>query len=97
VVSATQTFDRAALAAISALAGGRSLGSHLATLEYADMKPNASVVVALQESCARTSEALTRYRQVVGQDLPTLNAALAAAGLQAVPAPSPAVGGGCTR
>lgn len=97
LVPAIETFDRAALGAITTLAGGRSLSQHLATLEYADMKPNASVVATLTESCGHVAEALARYRQVVGQDLTTLNAALAAASAPALTVPPAPVGAGCTR
>jgi photosystem II stability/assembly factor-like uncharacterized protein len=97
-VAAVQTFDRAALGAIAALAGGRSLGQHLAVLEYTDMKPNASVIATLTESCGHLTDALGRYRQVVGQDLATLNAAVTAAGLPALTVSSSSpVGPGCTR
>ncbi len=96
-LAAIDAFDRAALAAITTLAGGRSLGGHLATLEFADMAPNASVTAAVSESCAHVAEALTRYRQVVGPDLATLNTALRAASLAAVEAPAMPMPAGCGR
>ncbi len=97
VTAAMQTFDRAALGAIAALAGGRSLGQHLATLEFGDLKPTPSVLAAVAESCAHTSDALARYRTVVTQDLATLNAAFGAASLPTIPAPAGGVGNGCGK
>src|SRR5262249_4545198 len=49
VVSAVQTFDRAALTAISGLAGNRGLVTHLGNLEFADMVPNDTIVGVLHE------------------------------------------------
>ena len=95
VTTAIDAFDRAALGAIAALAGGRSLSSHLATLQYADLKPNDSVIAAVGESCAHVSDALARYRQVVGPDLTTLNAALTGGGLKPLDVPRVTVGPGC--
>ena len=97
VVAAIQTFDRAALGAMTTLAAGRALTQHLAVLEYGDMRPTPSVIATLGESCARVAEALTRYRQVAGPDLARVNAALGEARVQALPAPGGVVGTGCGR
>jgi photosystem II stability/assembly factor-like uncharacterized protein len=83
--TAAQAFDRAALATINALAGARALTQHLGALEYADLKPTASTVAALQRSCSGADDGLARFRQFVEQDLPIMNAALKAAGLAAAP------------
>ena len=97
VVAAVQAFDRAALGAMTAFAAGRSLTQHLAVLEYGDMRPTASVIATLGESCARVAEALARYQQVVETDLGRVNAALEAARLPALPAPGGGVGTGCGK
>jgi hypothetical protein len=97
VVAAIQTFDRAALGAITTLAAGRALAQHLAVLEYGDMRPAPSIIATLGESCARVAEALARYRQVAGPDLARVNAALGEASLQALPVSGGVVGTGCGR
>ncbi|HEY3885330.1 MAG TPA: hypothetical protein VGL62_08995, partial [Vicinamibacterales bacterium] len=93
--AAASTFDRAALAAIQALAGGRSLDERLSALEYADLKPTPSTTAAIAESCARVDQALERYRQTLASDLPALNAALSAAHAEAIPATAPIPGPAC--
>ena len=56
---------------ITALAGaGRALGSRVADLDFADLRPTASTVAAVQESCARLDAALDRYRQFVASSMP---------------------------
>lgn len=94
---AARALDQSALSVIGALASNRALGQHLARLEYADMKPVASTVAALEESCARASQALLRYGQIAGQDLPALNRTLTAAHLPPVPVPAALSGSGCGR
>ena len=95
VKTAASTFDRAALAAIQALAGGRSLAQHLAALEYADLKPTPSTLAAIAESCARADQALGRYWQVLGSDLAAVNAALAKNNGIAIPRSQPIAGPAC--
>ncbi|HKW01550.1 MAG TPA: hypothetical protein VJN96_17115 [Vicinamibacterales bacterium] len=95
--AAIQTFDQAAVGAISALAGNRALAQRLAVLEYSDMPVNDNAAAVLTEQCARAAEALGRYRQVVGAELTRLNAALSAGGAAAIPAPSTTIGPGCGR
>jgi photosystem II stability/assembly factor-like uncharacterized protein len=94
---AIRELDRSALEVITALASNRALGQHLATLEYADMKPTASTVAALQEACGRTGDAVGRYRQVAEHDVPALNRTLAAAGMPLVTVPAALSGSGCGR
>jgi photosystem II stability/assembly factor-like uncharacterized protein len=95
--AAVASFDRAAVAAIASFAGGRASVQHLAALEFADLKPTESTLAAVAESCGKADEALGRFRQLVQQDLATLNAALSAAGLAAVPAPAGVAPKACRR
>ena len=95
VKDAASAFDRAALAAIQALAGGRPLAQHLAALEYADLKPTPSTLAAIAESCARADQALDKYRQVLASDLAAVNAALAKGNGIAIPTPLPVAGPAC--
>jgi hypothetical protein len=97
LTAALATFDRAALSAISGLTGGRSLGQHLATLEFADMAPTDNTVAVLKDTCTRTSAALAAYRQVIDQALPALNTALTPSGAAAISKPTGDVGPGCGR
>lgn len=94
VKTAASAYDRAALAAIQALAGGRSLPQHLAALEYADLKPAPSTLAAIGESCARADQALDKYRQAL-TDLAPLNAALAKNNGIAIPMTQPVAGPAC--
>lgn len=94
--AAVSPFDRAALAAIHALAGSRSLAQHLAALEYADLKPTPSTLAAIGESCARADQALDQYRQVLTSDLAALNTALATGNRATIPAPPPIAGPACS-
>lgn len=93
--AAVATFDRAAVAAIAALAGGRELSGQLASMEYADMRPTASTVSALEGACGRADGALDRYRQLLGTELAALNAARAAARLPLLSAPAAPAGRAC--
>jgi len=92
---AAQAFDKAAVGVIGGLAANRALASQLAALEFADLKPTESTVVALREKCGAADEALKRFRQFLQSDLASLNAALEAAHLPVVPAPRATVGEGC--
>jgi photosystem II stability/assembly factor-like uncharacterized protein len=92
---AASAFDRASLAAIQALTGGRSLAQHLAALEYADLKPTASTLAAIGASCARADQALDTYRHVLTSEVAALNAALAKGERTAIPAPEPIAGAAC--
>lgn len=84
--AAATTFDRAALAAIQALAGARTLAGRLAALEFADLRPTPSTQAAISEGCAEADRALEQYRRVLTSDLATLNAALDPAPIAAPPA-----------
>ncbi|MEZ5316563.1 MAG: hypothetical protein R2752_04110 [Vicinamibacterales bacterium] len=97
VQAAVAAFDRAALGVISGLASNRDLASSLASLEFADMRPTASTVAALEAGCARATGALDGYRQFVRGDLATLNAALTQARLVPVAAPVLPAGPACGR
>jgi photosystem II stability/assembly factor-like uncharacterized protein len=97
VIVASQAFDKAALSVISGLVGTRTLGQHLASLEYADMKPTDSTAAALRESCGRADAALALYRQLIERDLVTLNAALDTAHLAPLPVPTRIEASGCRR
>jgi hypothetical protein len=95
--AALATFDRAIGAAITALAGNRTLASHLANIEFADMAPNANVAGVLTESCAKTAASLTRYQSTVDDALPAMNRGLASAGIAPIAKPATAIGPGCGR
>ncbi len=99
LTAALATFDGAALSAISAsgLGGSRTLGQHLSTLEFADMAPTANTVAALEDSCAKASAALARYRQVIDEALPAFNTALSTSGAAPLPKATGDVGPGCGR
>jgi len=97
LTAALATFDGAALSAISALGGSRTLGQHLATLEFADMAPTANTVAALEDSCAKAATALARYHQVIDEALPAFNTALSTSGAATLPKPTGEVGPGCGR
>ena len=88
-------FDRAAAATLTALAGNRGLASQLAGLQFADLKPTASTVAAVDTLCAKADGALTRYRDFVGKDLVAMNAALAGAGGRTLPAPATVAAQAC--
>lgn len=88
VQAAVATFDRAALAAIGSLAGGRPLTQHLAALEFADMRPTASTMAAIGESCGHATEALARFHDLLGRELVLLNGVLKSAGLAGLPTPA---------
>jgi hypothetical protein len=95
--TALAAFDRALGTAITALAGNRTLASHLGNLEFADMAPNANVVGVLTDSCAKTTTAFTRYQSTIDEALPAMNTALAAAGLQPLAKPAALTSAGCGR
>jgi len=95
VAKAAQAFDKAAVSVIGGLAANRALASQLAALEFADLKPTESTVVALREKCGAADEALKRFRQFLQSGLASINAALEAAHLPVVPAPRATVGEGC--
>jgi len=97
VVTAAATFDRAALDVIAALASNRGLASSLASLEFADMRPTASTVAALEDGCARATTSLDRYRQLVRGDLATFNDTLTGSGLAPIAAPALPAGPACGR
>ena len=79
-----KTFDTAALGVITALAGNRALGAHLAALEFADLRPTESTAAALRASCAKADETLLQYKHLLDKDLGALNAALSGVGLAAL-------------
>ncbi|HEX5474173.1 MAG TPA: hypothetical protein VFX12_05870 [Vicinamibacterales bacterium] len=95
VKTAADAFDNAAVQTIASLARNRDLAEHLASLEYADIRPNTSAVAALGESCRQADASLERYRQLIARDLASLNAALSAAHLDPLPAPAPPAGPAC--
>jgi hypothetical protein len=95
--TALATFDRSVASAITSLSGSRTLASHLAALEFADMAPNDNAVAVLESGCAKTSAALARYRQVIEEALPVLNTSLATSGGTPIPKPTGDVGPGCGR
>lgn len=95
--TALAAFTRAAAETVVGLAGNRSLAQHLAALEFADLKPTASTLAALRESCGRADAALARYRQFVNRDLATFNAALTTAGAAPLPAPAAIPATACVR
>jgi photosystem II stability/assembly factor-like uncharacterized protein len=97
LTAALAAFDRAVLSGIGGLSGGRTLASHLAALEFADMAPNDNTVGVLQDACAKTSAALARYRQAIDEALPALNSVLTTSGATAIPKPTGDVGPGCGR
>jgi len=95
VKAAINAFEQAARGVIAGLAASRALAQHLAALEFADLTLTESTKAAIGAGCARADEALGRYRQLVQQDLMTLNAALRAAGLSVVPVPTVGIEKAC--
>ncbi len=97
LVDALQTFEQAATTVAAALAANRGFASRLPDLQFADLKPAASVVAAIDALCARGDQALARYAQFIGGDLTAFNAALERAGIApiaaAVAVPATACGG----
>jgi photosystem II stability/assembly factor-like uncharacterized protein len=92
---AISAFDAKALSAITALADGRTLAEQLASLEFADLKPTASTVAAIEAACGDADKALDVYRRTITQDLATVNAAMAGAHLRPVAAPPVVTGAAC--
>jgi photosystem II stability/assembly factor-like uncharacterized protein len=97
LTAALTAFDQAVASAITALAGSRTLASHLAALEFADMAPNENTAAVLESSCAKTSAALVRYHQAIDEALPALNSALTTSGAATIPKPTGDIGSGCGR
>jgi hypothetical protein len=97
MTTALATFDRSVASAITSLSGSRTLASHLAALEFADMAPNANTVAVLESGCEKTSAALAHYHQVIDEALPALNTSLATSGGTSIPKPTGDVGPGCGR
>ena len=93
--AAARAFDRAARGVVADLAKGRQLAELLASLEYADLKPTASTVAAVDEGCARADAALDRYRELVRTDLASLNASFATANLAPLTAPAASTARAC--
>jgi photosystem II stability/assembly factor-like uncharacterized protein len=86
--TAAAEFDKAAVSAITALASNRGLADRLADLQFADLKPTASTIAAVEVACTHADETLSRYRDFVARDLATLNAALARDRRPAIKAPA---------
>jgi hypothetical protein len=81
LADALQTFDRAAAGVMSALAANRGFASMLPDLQFADQKPAASVVSAIDALCTRGDQAIARSAQFVAQDVVAFNTALKNAGV----------------
>jgi hypothetical protein len=84
---AVAAFDRAGAAATRALAGNSGMARQLAKLLYADLRPTESTIAAVNVLCERADDSLNRYRAFIENDLAALNAALAGAGVGAIPEP----------
>lgn len=97
LAAAARTFDSAASAVITALAGNRGFGSLLADLEFADMKPAPSVITAIDAQCARGDQSLARFRDFVAKELAAWNAAASAAGAPVLMAGAAVPASACVR
>jgi photosystem II stability/assembly factor-like uncharacterized protein len=97
LTAALAAFDQAVVSAITGLSGSRTLASHLAALEFADMAPNDNTAAVLESSCAKTSAALVRYHQAIDEALPALNTALTMSAAATIPKPTGDIGSGCGR
>lgn len=86
--TAVTAFDAASGAVITALSANRGLASTLADLQFADLKPTASTVAAIDALCTRADQSLARYRDLVQKDLVLLNGALGTVGGAAVAGPA---------
>jgi photosystem II stability/assembly factor-like uncharacterized protein len=92
-------FNRAASTATTALTGARGLAGQLANLEFADLKPTASTIAAVDALCKRADDGLAKYREFIQKDLAAMNTALTASGQKplAAPATIPATACGPSR
>ncbi|HZT74241.1 MAG TPA: hypothetical protein VE996_11350 [Terriglobales bacterium] len=74
-------------------AANRDLARRLQDLEFGDLRPNASMLAAIQGSCEQIEAAKRQLEQLAAGDLPRLNSLLTGAGEAALAAP--AITGGC--
>lgn len=75
LATALTAFTQAANAAIAALAANRGFAGQLSNLQFADLKPTASTIAAVDAACTRGDAALARYREFVTKDLTAFNIA----------------------
>ncbi|MEO8362667.1 MAG: hypothetical protein ABI672_21765, partial [Vicinamibacteria bacterium] len=78
--TAMKRFDAGAVRMIATLAGNRTLASHLASLEFADLRPTESTAAAIRESCAKADEVLRQYDAFLNTELSALQKVLHATG-----------------
>jgi photosystem II stability/assembly factor-like uncharacterized protein len=75
----------------------RDLARRLQDLDFGDMRPTASDLAAIGQSCREIEEAVARLDQIRKQDVPALNQMLLAAHLPALTPPDDPTGPACGR
>jgi photosystem II stability/assembly factor-like uncharacterized protein len=99
LMAAAKAFDEKAAGLMSGNAGfgiaNRDLARRLQDLDFGDMRPTASDMAAIDQSCHEIEQSMTKFDQLRQQDLPGLNQMLAAARLPALTAPANPPTSGC--
>jgi photosystem II stability/assembly factor-like uncharacterized protein len=95
--AAAKAFDKKAAGLMNAGFGiaNRDLARRLQDLDFGDMRPTASDLAAIDQSCHEIETSTTKFDQLRQQDLPALNQLLAAAHLPELTAPADPPAGGC--
>ena len=99
LVAAAKDVDTKAERLMSGTAGfgtaNRDLARRLQDLDFGDMRPTASTMAAINQSCREIEESEKGFNQLRQQDLPALNQMLGAANLTEISTPADPPAGGC--
>jgi hypothetical protein len=99
LVAAAKDFEKKAAALMSGSTGfgiaNRDLARRLQDLDFGDMRPTASDMTAIDQSCREIEESEKDFHQLRQQDLPALNQMLRAAHLPEMTTPADPPVGGC--